>query len=333
MCTAVTFQAKHFYFGRNLDLEYSFHEEIAVTPRNYGFHFRRVRDLPCHYALIGMAYNVKGYPLYYEAVNEAGLGMAGLYFPGHADYKPCDPEKENVAPFELIPWILGQCASVEQAKERMENLNVLEEAFDESLPLTPLHWMIADRREAITLEAIKEGVRIYDNPVGVLTNNPPFEYHMLNLSNYLNLSSLPAVNRFSDQLKMEPHSKGMGAFGLPGDLSSVSRFVKAAFTKMNSVCGDSESEQISQFFHILGSVAQQRGCVQVKEKTEVGEARGAYEVTLYSCCCNADLGIYYYTTYENSQISAVDMHREDLEGREVKAYPMIQGQQIFWQNK
>jgi choloylglycine hydrolase len=116
----------------------------------------------------------------------------------------------------------------------------------------------------------------------------------------------------------------MGALGLPGDLSSASRFVKVAFTKMNSLSGDSESESISQFFHILGSVEQQRGCVHMGE--------GKYEITLYTSCCNTDKGIYYYTTYENSQITAVDMHREDLEGNVPVSYPLITGQQIKYQN-
>lgn len=116
----------------------------------------------------------------------------------------------------------------------------------------------------------------------------------------------------------------MGALGLPGDLSSASRFVRVAFTKMNAFSGDSEKESVSQFFHILGSVDQQRGCCEV--------ADGKYEITLYTSCCNVTKGIYYYTTYENHQISAVDMHRENLNGGALICYPVIQGEQINYQN-
>ena len=116
----------------------------------------------------------------------------------------------------------------------------------------------------------------------------------------------------------------MGALGLPGDLSSQSRFVRAAFTKLNSVSGDSEGESVSQFFHILGSVEQQRGCCLAGE--------GKYEITIYTSCCNADRGIYYYTTYENSQITAVDVHREELDGESLARYPMFREQQIHLQN-
>ena len=120
------------------------------------------------------------------------------------------------------------------------------------------------------------------------------------------------------------NSRGMGGMGLPGDLSSASRFVKAAFTKLNSLSGDSESESVSQFFHILGSVAQQRGCVVVEN--------GEYEYTIYSSCVNTDRGVYYYKTYENSQITAVDLHRENLEGKVPVSYPLFHEQRFYRQN-
>ncbi|MDE6530150.1 MAG: choloylglycine hydrolase [Lachnospiraceae bacterium] len=324
MCTAIAFQSKDFYFGRNLDLEYSYHEEITFTPRNYPFRFRKVEDMPKHYAMIGMAYIVDDCPLYYEATNEKGLSMAGLNFPGNADFKPYAEGKDNVAPYEFIPWILGSCATLKQAKEKLSGLNLVAIRYNEELPLTPLHWIISGREGSVTVESVKDGLKVYDNPVGLLTNNPTFDYHMNNLVNYMNLTAEAPVNRMTDKITLEPYSRGMGAMGLPGDLSSASRFVKAAFTKLNSVCGESEEESVSQFFHLLGSVEQQRGCVHMGD--------GKYEVTIYSSCCNADKGIYYYTTYQNRQISAVDMRREDLDGQTLVAYPLINEQNIFYQN-
>lgn len=324
MCTAATFQSKDFYFGRNLDLEYSYHEEITVTPRNYPFRFRKAGQVSGHYAMIGMAYVVEGYPLYYEATNEAGLSMAGLNFPGNAVYKPCREGMDNVAPFEFIPWILGQCGTIAQARGKLKNLNLVDMPFHEKLPLSPLHWIIAGKEGSITVESVEEGLKVYDNQVGILTNNPPFDYHLANLSHYMNLSPGESVNRFSDKIKLEACSRGMGAVGLPGDFSSPSRFVKAAFVKLNSCCGPSEAESVSQFFHILGSVEMQRGCVLAGE--------GQYDITLYSSCCNADKGIYYYTTYDNRQITAVDMRREDLGGSALIVYPVWKEQNIRMQN-
>lgn len=325
MCTAVTYRTKDHYFGRNLDLERSFGEKVTVTPRNYAFQFRRMGTMARHHAMIGMAALAGEYPLYYEATNEKGLSMAGLNFPGIAVYQPEKAGMDNVAPFEFIPWILGQCETVEQAMVLMNRLNLVNIPFGPSVPLSPLHWLISDRGRSITVEPMEEGLRIYDNPVGILTNNPPFDYQMYHLADYMNLTREPPENRFSDQVPLAPYCLGIGAMGLPGDLSSASRFVKAAFTKLNSVSGDSEEESVSQFFHILASVAQQRGCVRVRNEE--------YEITVYSSCCNTDKGIYYYTTYGNSRINGVDMGKEDLEGRTPVAYPLVLKQEIAIQNE
>ena len=324
MCTAIAYKTKDHYFGRSLDLEFSYNEMVTITPRNYPLHFGKTRDLRRHYAMIGMAFVVDNYPLYYDATNEKGLSMAGLNFPENAVYKPEMKDKENIAPFEFIPWILGQCATIAEVREKLEHINLIDYSFSEELPVSPLHWMISDREESITVESVKEGVKIYDNPVGVLTNNPVFDIQMFNLNNYMYLSTEPPHNCFSKKLNLKTYSRGMGAMGLPGDLSSESRFVRAAFVKMNSICGDSESESISQFFHILGSVFQTRGCVCMGEEK--------YEITNYSSCCNTDRGIYYYITYENSQITGVDMHRVNLEKCMLTTYPLLRGQHVRMQN-
>lgn len=324
MCTAITYKTRNHYFGRNLDLEYSYQETVTFMPRNFPLEFRKVNAPKSFYAMIGMATVAQGYPLFYEATNEKGLSMAGLNFPGNAAYKPEQKGKDNISPFEFIPWILGQSASVDEACRLLSRINLVDIDFSDELPLTPLHWMISDRDTSIVVEPVKEGLKIYENPVGVLTNNPPFKYQVFNLSNYMSLSIKEPENAFSDKLPLKPYSRGMGAMGLPGDLSSASRFVRAAFTRLNSVSGDSESESISQFFHILSSVEQPRGCVLLGE--------GKYELTLYSSCCNTDKGIYYYTTYENRQIIGIDMHKENLDGASLIMYPLIQRQQICMQN-
>lgn len=323
MCTAVTYKTKDHYFGRTLDLEYSYQETVTVTPRNFPFRFRNGKILKTHAALIGMATVAEDYPLYYEAANEWGLAMAGLNFPGNAWYFPEDPQKDNITPFEFIPWILGQCRNLEEAEECLARINLWKINFSEQMPLSPLHWIIADREKAITVECVREGLKIYENPVGVLTNNPCFDYHMIHLGEYLNLTCQEPENRFGG-VELVPYCKGMGAMGLPGDLSSASRFVRAAFVKLNSVSGESENESISQFFHILGAVEQQRGCVRL--------ADGKYEITGYTSCINTDRGIYYYTTYENQCICAVDLHGCDLEGGELFSYPLVKEQLINRQN-
>ena len=285
MCTAITYKTKDAYFGRTLDIECSYGEEVIVTPRNFALSFRHTKGRGSHCAIVGMGTVREGYPLYYDAANEYGLGMAGLNFPTNACYFPLQEGKENVTPFEFIPWILGQCITVDEAKQLLANINLVKVNFSEQLPLSPLHWMISDKERSIVVESLESGMQVHDNPFEVLTNNPTFDYHRINMSNYMGLNVGPANTQFKEDLPLNNYSLGMGAIGLPGDLSSASRFVKVAFTKMNSLSGDSESESISQFFHILGSVDQQRGCVRMGE--------GQYEITIYTSCCNTDKGIYY----------------------------------------
>ena len=324
MCTAATYQTKGFYMGRTLDYEFSYGDEITVTPRNYEFQFRHMGTVSSHYAMIGMAHVAGNYPLYYDAMNEKGLGMAGLNFVGNAAFQEVDDTRDNVAQFELIPWILCQCATLEDAKKLLDRMNLVGTPFSPQLPTAQLHWLIADKTGSLTVECMADGLHVYDNPVGVLTNNPPFDKQLFHLNDFMHLSPKQPENTFSQDLNLQTYSRGMGALGLPGDLSSASRFVRVAFTKMNSRSGDSENESVSQFFHILGSVDQQRGCCEV--------ADGKYEITLYTSCCSADTGIYYYTTYGNHQISGVDMYRETLDGDALVRYPLINGEQIHMQN-
>lgn len=324
MCTAVCYKSKDFYFGRTLDYSRSYCEEVTVTPRQYPLIFRNAKPIPEHYAIIGMAYVPNDYPLYYDAVNEAGLSMAGLNFVGNAQYNGCSNDKDNIAQFEFIPWVLSQCANVKAAREIIARINITNTQYEDSLPAAALHWIIADRDEAITVEAVKDGIKVYDNPVGVLTNNPPFPEQLFSLNNYMHLSPKAPQNRFSDNFELKAYSNGMGAIGLPGDFSSQSRFVKASFVKTNSVSCVTENESVHQFFDILGSVSQVKGCCE--------DADGKSFITIYSSCCNCDKGIYYYTSCTNHQITAVDMHKENLDGNLLSRYPLILEEQIKMQN-
>ena len=324
MCTAATYQTRDFYMGRTLDYEFSYGEEIVITPRRFPIALRHGGVMDTHYAIIGTAHVADGFPLYYDAVNEKGLGMAGLNFVGNAVYGDavCGKNAAYVAQFELIPWILGRCGSVREAKAALSGMAITGTPFSPQLPTAQLHWMIADETSCITVESMADGLHVYDNPVGVMTNNPPFPYQLFALNNYRSLGVDTPENTFGTDLNA--YSRGLGGLGLPGDLSSQSRFVRVAFTKLHSLSPEDELHSVSQFFHILGSVDQQRGLCRLKEKE--------YEITLYTCCCNVSKGIYYYTTYDNHQITAVDMHKENLDGDSLIVYQPIVEQQVRYQN-
>lgn len=325
MCTAATYQTKNHYFGRNLDYEFSYGEEAVIIPRNFPFTFREVGTLNSHYAIIGIAYVVDGEPLLYDGINEKGLGVAGLNFVGNAVYNEHVDGKDNIAQFEFLNWILSQCATVTEAKALLAKMNFRNFSFSDKLPAAELHWMISDLTgTSIVVESVADGLKVYDNPVGVLTNNPPFDEQLFGLNNYMHLSATNPVNTFAPNIPLQTYSRGMGAIGLPGDLSSASRFVKASFTKLHSLSADDELSSVSQFFHILHSVDQQNGCC------DLGDNK--YEHTLYSSCYDLEEGIFYYTTYNNHQISAIKMHNANLDGAELVRLPVIETEQINYQN-
>lgn len=308
MCTAITFNAYSSYFGRNLDLEYRYDEKITVTPRNFKINYRHIKEENCHYAIIGMATVADNFPLYYDGVNEYGLAVAGLNFVDNAKFNMPISGKINIATFEFIPYILGKCKNIKQAKEILRDINITNTPFSNELPIAELHWIIADKNSSIVVEQTEQGLNVYPNDVGVLTNNPPFLYQIQNLNNYLNLTVNEPENRFSKSINLKNYSNGMGSIGLPGDLSSMSRFVRGVYYKLNSYIPKTENESISQYFHILSSVSMTAGLVRLGDKNEK---------TVYSSCMDLDKIIYYCKTYENSQINRVYLFGANYKGEKI----------------
>ena len=324
MCTALSFQVdNHHYFGRNLDLELSYGQQVVITPQNYSLPFREVDNLDHHYALIGVAIVVDHYPLYFDAANDHGLAMGGLNYPGNAYYADSTDGKANVASFELIPWVLGQCATVDEAKELLATVNVTNQKFSKQLPPSPLHWLIADQSKALVVESDRDGVHVYDNPVGVLTNNPSFPKQLFNLNNYRNLSADTLANTFAAGVTMDDYSRGLGTHGLPGGMDSESRFVRATFNKYNATWDHhDEIANVTELFHVMHSVEQQSGLDQVATNP------AKFEYTIYTVGYNLDQGLLYYTTYTNNQINRVAMNKVDLQGTTLTAYPFVNDQAI-----
>ena len=314
MCTAISYLANEHYFGRNLDVEFSLDANVVISPRRFPFFFRNGQQTKEHFAMIGMAHTADQYPLYYDATNEKGLAIAALSFPGEAIYHSSKSDKINLAPWELIPFVLGACETAAQAKYLLSKVNLTTEMFRKDIPLTPLHFLIADKNESFVAEPMEKELCLTENPVGILTNSPPFDFQMQYLHLFMGLSNKPVENRFSKEIPFKEISRGMGALGLPGDLSSPSRFVRAAFTKFHSPTGATQAHDIRQFFHILGSVEQQKGCVDLD---------GQLEFTVYSSCCDTRNGIYYYKTYDNFSIAGIDMRKENIDTDQLISYPLI----------
>ena len=290
MCTAI--RIKRGIIGRNLDYEIKYGEELAVSPPLFTFTYKMLPPDGEHNAIIGIAKTVNGYPLYFDAINEHGLGCIALSFPESAYYR--DPKRGfvNLAPHEVIQYILTHAADIREARRELERINIIDKPYNEELPVAKLHWFISDGEHSLILESTKSGMAVYEDDVGVLTNEPPYPFHRTNIRTYLNLTDKEAVDRFPGSTAMTPYSRGMGAVGLPGDHSSASRFVRAAFTRAASITPDGVSD-ITEAFHVLASVEQQSGCVDVG---------GVPEYTQYTSVADLTDGVYYLRTYRNSRI-------------------------------
>ncbi|WP_027123763.1 choloylglycine hydrolase [Mycoplasmoides pirum] len=326
MCTAINYHNN--FFGRNLDLEYPIDfSSIAITPRNYLF--KRISNnnetFSVKNAIIGMAFVLEEYPLYFEAMNEKGVFIAGLDFRGYAHYfDSMDESKINVASFEFVPYLLAQYDSVDEIKKVLGNIRIINNQFNKDLRTSPLHWFISDSKQAIVVEPTKDGLKVYDNPYGVLTNCPDFSYHLENMRNYIHLSPIAAQNTMDKNIQMKPISNGSGTEGLPGGLGSVSRFVRVAYTKLTSKSQtDDELSHVTQFFHILDSVKQVKGQVIGLEDQN--------EITIYSSCISSNTLTYYYKTYTNNQINAVSMNNVDLNAKNLYVYQLNKKQNINYQ--
>ena len=305
MCTAINETRGRHIFGRTLDLECSWSERAVITPRYYEFKFRHESPLTKHFALIGIAHVSDGVPLYYDAANEWGLAAAGLNFGKSAKYSASKRCAHNIASFELIPWVLGQCKSVREAAILLENTAICGESFSADLPATPMHWLFGDATGAITAEPLADGLKVYDNPFGTLTNEPGFDYHLTNVKNYAALTPKAPHNTLCPEIDLPPYSRGMGALGLPGDFSSASRFVRAVFAKTHTLPEVSEADAVNRFFHVMNTVAVPRGCILTDG--------GAAVSTLYTSCVDTESLTYYFSTYDRCEIRSFNLFDAKLD--------------------
>ena len=316
MCTAILNGS---YAGRNLDIENGYGESLIITPRNYVIPLRKNDNIRTHYAFIGIGIIERGYPLYYDAVNEHGLYIAGLNYVDNAKYHAPSEKMLNLAPYELIPCLLSTCKSTHEAKKALQSINFVDIPFSREFPSSELHFFIADKNGAITVEPDADGINVYTNKIGVLTNNPPFPSQMHNLNNYQALTSGQITNRFCKSIHLKEYSKGMGAIGLPGDLSSQSRFVRASFHKVNCV----ESGDPCDIFHLLSSVSMPRGSVKIGDE---------YEHTVYTSAVDLATLTYYYKTYESSAICSAKLFNANLDSVSLESYPLLTVRKVFSHN-
>ena len=306
-----------------MDLDYSFNEKAIIIPRNYKIHFKKTKSITSHFAIIGIGTIIDNYPLLAEASNEKGLAIAALNFKNNATYYLEKEDKINLAPYELMLYLLAKCENITQVKLALNNINVVDINFNENVKNTPLHFMVSDMSNSIVIETLKDKMYVYDNPYNVLTNNPPFNYQIHNLNNYMNLGVKDPINNFDNTLPFNTYSLGLGALNLPGDYSSQSRFIKALFIKNNMEVFNNEFDNVKAFFNCLESVKMIKGIVL----TDKG-----YEYTRYTSCINLNKSLLYYKTYDNPYINVIDMYLEDIDSSQLIHHQLISSFKISKQN-
>ena len=256
MCTAISDGA---IFGRTLDLEYSLGEEIIKTEKGHKFTFIHEGEVISSHEIRGCGIIKNGTSLYYDAANDVGLAMAALNFPNSAKYGIAEKKARTLASFEVIPAVLAICHDLDSAVKYLSDTAISDDSFSEDLPASSLHWMIADKTGCVVLESVEDGIHIYENPYGILTNEPDFPFHKANIARYIHLTKEPPKNTLCPDISLPYLSHGLGAVGLPGDNSSPSRFIRAFYNLKNTLPEEKRGEKINRFFHIAATVSQPNG--------------------------------------------------------------------------
>ena len=277
MCTAIS---DGNIFGRTLDLEYTLDEEIIET--DAGLEFKLIHDgtARCEYNIHGCGIKRNGFPLYYDAANESGLAMAALNFPISAKYCNYTKKARMLASFEVIPAVLASCENLGSAIKYLSDVRISDDSFSKKLPVSKLHWMLADKSGAAVLESTEGGIHIYENPFGILTNEPEFPYHRANAAFYMSLSPTPPTNTLCPDIPLPYISHSLGALGLPGDNSSPSRFIRALYNLKHTIPETEPNEKINRFFHIAATVSQPNGTSYTPDGKPIK--------TVYTVCYDLD---------------------------------------------
>lgn len=304
MCTTIAIAGQQFCFGRNMDIAEDFGQQVLLVPERAPLPLRQETALDTHYAILGMARLQDGFPLFADAMNEHGLCMAGLNFPQFAHYPDGNSWKPySIAPFEMIPWVLGQCRTLAEAKQLLAHTELAAIPFSGTMPLTPLHWHIADASGSLAAEPLMGGLQLTDNPAGVLTNSPPLSYQLAYLGQFRHLSPEENERKWC----VPACSKGLGNLGLPGDASSMSRFVRAAILREQA--DFRHDDVIRQCFHLLDAVSVIRGTIRLPE--------GGEYCTRYRCCMEPQGMRYHYRKYADNACRTVQAAPSQMQGREI----------------
>ena len=318
--------------ARTLEFAVDIHSDVIVVPRGYA----RAGTAPddkdglkwkAKYASVGA--NALGLPIVIDGVNEAGLAVGLFYFPTTAGYMPYTPADAGkaIAPWELGSWLLDNFAGVDEVKANIGAIVVPATVLKQWGFSPPVHAIVHDASgKSIVIEYVGGKLNLYDDPLGVLTNSPGFDWHMTNLRNYVNFSleNVPPVQVGS--VKLEPFGQGSGMLGLPGDFTPPSRFVRAVAFSQSVLQPRTGDEAVLEAFHVLNNFDIPKGAAREAEKDSHGNILADY--TLWTSASDLKAKRFYFRTYGDSQIRMVDLARMNLDARDIVTISM-QGEETI----
>lgn len=321
MCTSIYFKTadqKHL-LSRTMDFSYELNPNPIFMPRRYQWKSTIEGELRENkFGFVGAGKKLADHYFVADGVNEKGLAIAELYLPGEAKYQSSlDPDMINLAPHEFITFLLGNCASIEDVRILLSEIRLVEAKVPVMGIVTPLHWILTDcDGNCCVIEPTEKTLKLKPNPVGVMTNTPCLEWHLDNLRNYLNLSNKQRPSCQFGQYIAVPFSQGTGSLGLPGSYTPPDRFVRAAFFKEHTLEAQNEAEGVLNAYHILSTVFIPKGVVVTDRETN--------DYSQYiGIMCN-ESRTYYYSSYDNTQVSSIILDEELLKETEPRIFNINQ---------
>lgn len=309
MCTGIRFTDNngHMYFGRNLDWSCGYGQHVVITPTGWAPNSPFGAITTLKHPVYGMGIVAQNTPLYFDCANDAGLAVAGLNFPGYAQYeKDAVKGKTNVCAWEFPLWVVTNYQTVDEVEEALKNTAIVDRPINEQLPCSLLHWIIGDATRSIVVEHMADGIHVYHDGLDVLANQPTFAYHEENVRSYIACNPEVAGPLNWRDAKLTAYGTGSCMRGIPGDCYSPSRFVRAAYYNAHYPQKDTEEENVSRLFHTLGGVSMVDGAAKMTD--------GAYEITVYTGGISTRTNTYYYNTYDDPAIKSVKLADYDTTG-------------------
>lgn len=316
MCTGIRLIAADgsVVYGRTMEFGYDTESEIIVIPRNYllsGTAPENASGLSwnARYAVVGVAMlNVIGVV---DGINEKGLAGGLFYFPHYAQYQtiPTNHNKNIIAPWQLLTWILTQWQTVAEVKQALPTIIVPNIILSAWGCVPPMHVIVHDTHgKSLVIEYVDGIVTMHDNPLGVITNAPIFDWHLTNIKNYIRLSPYNSSSLELNGVQFDALGQGSGMLGLPGDFTPPSRFIRAVAYSACVIDTKTAEQTRDTAFHILNLFNIPRGVIAEKTKDTVH-----YDYTQWTTVADLHNKEYYWHTYDNNELSKIDLLKTNLD--------------------